>query len=210
MRSFIEASESSSVLRDCQLVQQAASDPEAFAKLYSLYRDDCLHVAHVILENWSDVEDAVQQGLMKAFIHLALFEMRASFRSWLMQIVINECRMILRQRRRASLVSINEPAGGRAWELPSRERSPEEQFHLREVSATVRDQLQRLPSGFQDPLTLQVYDELGIEAVAERLGLTRETTKTRLRRAREKLRVHLKRSQVVPNGTIPVSQTASK
>src|SRR5271165_5683155 len=75
-----------------------------------------------ITKNREDAEDALQEALMSAFVHLREFDERASFSTWLTRIAINSALMVLRKKRQSHEVSMELPPDGGAppmqWEIP--------------------------------------------------------------------------------------------
>jgi RNA polymerase sigma-70 factor, ECF subfamily len=174
-----------------ELVANDGMDPSAVAELLLENRPVCLRIATRLLGTSADAEDAVQEAYLKAFCCVASFEMRAAFRSWLIRILINECYLLLRRRQRARCVSMQENAGATLASFPSSSRTPEELHIDKELMQILRLHVRRLPPSFRQPLLMQVYEELTLESVAQRLGLKLEATKTRIRRARLTLRTRL-------------------
>src|ERR1700730_11615633 len=74
-------------------------DAQAFAELVVRYKHRVSAVAQRITRNREDAEDVVQESFHKAFVHLARFEERSQFSTWLTRIVMNEALMVLRRRR---------------------------------------------------------------------------------------------------------------
>src|SRR6267143_3303588 len=81
------------------LVQAAkAGQSTAFAALCERYTQQLLRAAHRITRNREDSEDAVQEALLRAFVHVRDFDGRSSFATWLTRITINSALMILRKK----------------------------------------------------------------------------------------------------------------
>ncbi len=78
---------------DKELVNRARKqDPEAFAKLYGMICQDLYHFALYTLGNQQDAEDAVSETVMSAFQQIARLRKPESFRSWMFQILVNQCK----------------------------------------------------------------------------------------------------------------------
>src|SRR5271169_3048211 len=84
-------------------------DTRAFEQLVSRHEQRALAMAQRITRNREDAEDVVQESFLKAFRHLASFEEKAQFSSWLTRIVMNEAYMLLRQKRRVMEVLPDSP-----------------------------------------------------------------------------------------------------
>ncbi|HEX8893768.1 MAG TPA: sigma-70 family RNA polymerase sigma factor [Terriglobales bacterium] len=70
-----------------------------FATLSDQYKEQLFRAAHRITRTHEDAEDAVQDTLLRAFVHLGDFEGRSNFGTWLTRITINSALMILRRKR---------------------------------------------------------------------------------------------------------------
>src|SRR6201998_398189 len=71
----------------------------AFGTLCERYSQQLFRAAHRITRNREDAEDAVQDTLLRGFVHLRDFDGRSSFATWLTRIAINSALMILRKKR---------------------------------------------------------------------------------------------------------------
>src|SRR5262245_18816506 len=99
----------STSLTDAQLVELSRKGNEsAFGELVLRHRQKCVHLAGFVLQNDGDAEDQVQIAFLKAYKHLDQFRSDAEFSTWLTRIVINQCRMQMRVRRRAGFVRFEE------------------------------------------------------------------------------------------------------
>lgn len=178
---------------DIELVVRARNEPEAFSELIRRHYQGCFRTAMSILRNTADAEDAVQNGVLNAFIHIADFQHRANFRTWLISIVVNECLTIIRKRRRGRHISIEQDCTTprQSAELRSSANTPEEFHHANELAESVFSNVGRLPSLFRNVLMMQAVEGLETAKVAERLGISREAVKSRAHRARLELRRRL-------------------
>jgi len=82
------------------LLRFAAGDRDAAEELFSRYRPLAYGVAHRILGNHADAQDAVQEGFCRAFTHLRGFQGRSSFKTWLLAIVTCAALDLRRKARR--------------------------------------------------------------------------------------------------------------
>src|SRR5439155_22881315 len=102
---------------DCLLRRFAAGEREALEELFRRYRGPAYRVAYRLLGNEADALDAVQEGFVKALTHLASFQGRSSFKTWLLRVVSNAALDLGRQRGRRDAVSL-EAAEVRDADLP--------------------------------------------------------------------------------------------
>src|SRR5262249_25322891 len=85
----------------------AAGHRAALEELFRRYRTLAYRVAHRLLGNEPDALDAVQEGFAKALIHLAGFQGRSTFKTWLLRVVSNAALDLGRQRGRRETVSLD-------------------------------------------------------------------------------------------------------
>jgi len=176
---------------DLQLLKLSRSgDPDAFGQLARKHYRSCVNVATSILRNRTEAEDEVQKALSKAFEHLDQYLGDAEFFTWLFRIVVNECRMLIRAKKRARILYLSDGNGSedRHSELVSSAADPEYQVVKREMIAVLNTEIQRIPPLFREVILLRDVNELPMCEVAYRLGITVSAAKSRLLRARKELR----------------------
>ncbi|HYZ83787.1 MAG TPA: sigma-70 family RNA polymerase sigma factor [Bryobacteraceae bacterium] len=169
---------------------------EAFAVLIERYQTPCQRVAVSILRDKSDAEDEVQNALWKAFQHINQFQRDARFSSWLTRIVVNQCLMRLRQTRRAKFFYMDDTVIGeetQTIDLPDRADTPEQRLGQTEVAQVLKREIERIPPLLRHAFVLRDIEQLPIEDVADRLGISVPAAKSRLLRARLELRNRLQR-----------------
>lgn len=96
--------------KEWRLIQQAlAGDADALSPILVQHSSKLFRAAFSVLRNKEDAEDALQEGLTNAYIHLNSFQRRSLFSTWLTRIVMNAALMALRRKRarpETSLVSV--------------------------------------------------------------------------------------------------------
>src|SRR5215470_8260259 len=97
---------------DLLLARFARGDRVALEELFQRYRGLAYRVAHRLLGNEADALDAVQEGFIKALIHLDGFQHRSTFKTWLLRVVSNASLDLGRQRGRREALSLD-AAGAR-------------------------------------------------------------------------------------------------
>src|SRR5438552_18433738 len=91
------------------LTRHAAGERTALEGLFRRYRQPAYRVAYRLLGNEADALDAVQEGFVKALTHLAGFQRRSSFKTWLLRVVSNAALDLGRQRGRRECLSLEAP-----------------------------------------------------------------------------------------------------
>lgn len=187
------------LLQDDRLVALAqAGDDSAFAELMRRYQGACMKVAVSILRDRTDAEDEVQNALWKAFEHIGQFNLEAKFSTWLTRIVVNQCLMRLRQQKRARLVYLEDalPAeDAMPLDLPDENENPEQQWARQELAQVLGKEISRIPPLLRNVLMLRDIQNLPMESVADRLGISLAAAKSRLLRARQEVRSRLEKHE---------------
>ncbi len=172
------------------LAQQG--DLEAFNRLVLAYQDLVYNQAYRIMGESDAAEDAAQEAFISAFRRLDTFQ-GGSFRAWLLRIVTNRCYDMLRYRKRRPVTDLH-PEGRDGEEIESPGwladpgESPEERALRRELNAAIQECLQNLPPAFRTVAVLVDVQGLDYQEAAEALGKPVGTVKSRLSRARARLR----------------------
>jgi RNA polymerase sigma-70 factor, ECF subfamily len=184
---------SSVVREDEHLLVNAAKggDVAAFEELVNRYESKILRLTKNITGNREDAEDAMQDAFLKAYAHLDGFQQDSRFYTWLVRIAANEALMRLRKRRPGQ-VSLDEPVEGDTdlmpRELEDWRPNPEREYAQAELQALMAEVLEKLEPEFRIILVLRDIEELSTQETADALGISVPNVKSRLLRARLKLR----------------------
>lgn len=182
-------------------------DRNAFGELASRHYRSCVNLATYILRNRAEAEDEVQQALWKAFDHLDQYLGEAEFFVWLLRIVINECRMLMRAKKRVRSLYIDGCSSRfehRPMELLSPLSDPEYDVIRHEMIDVLRTEIQRIPPLFREVIVLRDVEERTMLEVASALGITVPAAKSRLLRARTELRSRIMRRCGVTRHMVPL------
>ena len=167
-------------------------DTRAFGLLIQPYYATCLKKAAAIIRNQGDAEDEVQNAFSKAFSRLSQFRREGTFGAWLSRIVENQCLMRIRELRQCQFVYLDEPSEANVkLELVGQTENPEDQLGAEQVRNLLQKEISRMPPLLRNVLLLRDVQELPMDAVASRLGLTVPAAKSRLTRARAEMRSRL-------------------
>ena len=189
----------SSVAReDEHLLVTAAKkgDVSAFEELVNRYENKIFRLTRNIAGNHEDAEDAMQDAFLKAYAHLRDFHGESRFYTWLVRIAANEALMRLRKRR-PNQFSLDDPIEADDEVFPRELKdwgpSPEQGYAQAEIQGILADLIEKLEPEFRTVLTLRDLEELSTQETAEVLGISVPAVKSRLLRARLKLREKLDR-----------------
>ena len=173
-----------------------AGDLTAFETLVGRYERKIFRLTQNITQNKEDAEDAMQEAFLKAFEHLGEFQGNSRFYTWLVRIAVNQALMKLR-RRRPNHVSIDEEVDTGEDMIPREIEdwgpSPEDRYEQTELGEILTNVIGELDSSFRIVFQLRDIEELSTEETAEALSLSVPAVKSRLLRARLKLRQKLNR-----------------
>jgi len=181
------------LLTDRQLVEAARHGQRAtFDELVRRHRPRCVEVAGFFLRNHCDSEDQVQIAVVKAYEHLDQYQGVAEFSTWLTKIVSNQCLMSMKERRRARFLYLDEGSSGQTTSFQLSDSSnPESELAFRQLHQVVDKELNHLPGLFRHVVILRYVQGLPVADVAEKLGISVAAAKSRVARARLKLRSRL-------------------
>lgn len=172
-------------------------DHQAVEALFRRYQRPLFQTALRVLGNTEDAEDALQDGLLSAYRNLKRFEGRSQFSTWLTRIVINAALMRRRSAKARPAVSLDEPP--REDELPATERfaddglTPEQVMENTEIREMLSENLDQLSPLLRTAFVLREVQGYSTGEAAKKLGVTENTLKARLWRARHQLAERLGR-----------------
>lgn len=170
-------------------------DRAEFARLVDTYSNQIYHLALKMLNDSQDAEDVLQETFFKALRSISTFEGRSSLFTWLYRIAVNESLMLLRKRRptvismeeeREDLEGESEPVEVVDWCC-----LPEQELVSAETRRFLDQAAQRLSPALRAVFVLRDTEGLSVRETAESLGISEVAVKTRLLRARLRLREEL-------------------
>lgn len=171
----------------------AQGDEEAFERLVDGVGDRLFAVVLRMLADYNRAEDVYQNILVKVATKAHLYERRASALSWLFQVARNACLDALRKEGRRPEVSLD-AAVSSASETPlanlveGNGPDPAAPAADRELGQAIAKAVAVLPDEQREVFLLKEEGELTFEEIGELLGVGKETAKSRMRYALERLR----------------------
>ncbi|MGI6010777.1 MAG: RNA polymerase sigma factor [Ruminococcus sp.] len=152
-------------------------DKETFAEKVLAAELTLYHVAKTILHNDTLCEDAVQEGILKAYEKLNTLKEEAYFKTWLTRIVINEC--YSQQRKAKATVP---------WEEWAENEAAEEKDDYSELYQAIR----RLKPRFRIVVVLYYIEGYSVKEISDILRIPAGTVKSRLAKGRDMLKKYMK------------------
>ena len=171
----------------------AARDEAAVRLVIARNNQRLFRAAFAILDNRAEAEDAVQAAWLGAFAAIQSFAGRSALSTWLTRIAINEAlgRRRAARRRRAHFeeasVAMLDSYRDKLMQGSLTNAAPDKAHARAELRQLMETAIAGLPDPFRIVFVLREIEALGVEEVAETLGLNPATVKTRHLRARRKL-----------------------
>jgi RNA polymerase sigma-70 factor (ECF subfamily) len=168
-----------------------AGDREAFRAIMQRCNQRLFRIARGVMRDDAEAEDVLQEAYTRAFAAIAGFRGEAGMATWLTRIVLNEGHDRLRRRRATVDLDEIEPAQARGQMLSFPgpvAANPEADAARAQIRRLIEAALDDLPEAFRLVFILREVEELSVEETAAHLSIRPETVKTRLHRARRRLR----------------------
>jgi RNA polymerase sigma-70 factor (ECF subfamily) len=169
---------------------------DEYSKLVESYSGMIYRLALKMVGNPTDAEDVLQNTFLKAFQHIGEFEGRSNLSTWLYRIGANEALMMIRKHHPEMVlgeVGLDEAEQGDLFPAQFTDWCclPEDEFLTSESKAALEQAIQHLPETLRIVFLLRDIEGLSIEETGNTLGLSETNVKTRLLRARLRLREEL-------------------
>lgn len=171
-------------------------DRAEFARLVDEYSLHIYRLALRMLANPQEAEDVLQETFLKALRALPNFEGRSSLSTWLYRIAVNEALMLMRKRKPEVSLSApdengNEEEDTEEMQIVDWGHLPESELLTNEARRNIDEAIEKLPQTLKVVFLLRDVEGLSIEETATALGISEAAVKTRLLRARLRLRDEL-------------------
>lgn len=184
--------------RDSELVQRVrGGERQLFHELVRPYERAVFITTYGILRDHADAEEAVQETMLKALMHLNQLADPEKFKGWLLQIAVNEARL----KRRGKHANLFEPLDGNSDRDSEEAFMPRDFADWRELPSDIAERkemrhhiasaLHSLPEIYRETFILRDVEHLSAAECAASLGITIPAVKVRLHRARLMMREQL-------------------
>jgi len=176
-------------------VTDQSGQASCFNCVIEIYQTQAYNLARRMLSDWALAKDAVQESFVSAYRAFNRFR-GENLTAWVLRIVSNTCRDMLRARKSRPAVSLDplpstdsdEPQGPSAVDLPSDEASPEDRAEQSELRAAIQGCLDGLQEDRRLAVLLVDVHGLSYEEASESMGCSLGTVKSRVSRGRGGMR----------------------
>lgn len=168
------------------LEQARRGDKSAFGQLIEAYQGPVFNLAYRMLGNRGEAEEAAQEAFIRAYTRLDTYDPSRKFSTWMLSITSNYCVDLLRKRR-ALLLSLDQPLPAHPALMSDRADNPEMQAADSEREEMVQALLEHLPEDYRQAVVLRYWYDLSYEEIAEVMDSSVSAIKSRLFRARRQL-----------------------
>lgn len=179
-------------MEERRLIERAGQgDEEAFEQLVITYEKQIYNLALRMTEDRENAFDLTQETFLKAWHAIELFQFDSKFSTWLCRIASNTCIDYLRKQRRRQAVSLTMlDDESIPYEISVADKKLDPAYIMEEMQnhQTVYEALQNLPVDYRMVLSLRAIEDMSYDEIGQALNLNPGTVKSRIARAREKMR----------------------
>ena len=145
----------------------------AFSILIKSYEKDLYKVAIAMTKNEDDALDCIQEAILQAYINIKDLRQDEYFKTWLIKILINKCNALLKKNKKILNLDVNTSKNDKVEQSEKLE---------------LKDSINNLDSDLKIIVILYYYEDMSIKDISESLNIPQGTIKSRLSRARSKLK----------------------
>ena len=146
---------------------------DSFAELVQKNKASLYRLSKSILKNEADVQEAISETILKAYMNIHKLKLMDSFKPWIMKILVNECYNIIKKHKKVELTD----------DFTAFEGSYEEK-----TEDSLMFYVNQLEDEFKSVIILYYYDDISIKDISKILNIAEGTVKSRLSRAKGKLK----------------------
>jgi RNA polymerase sigma-70 factor, ECF subfamily len=183
----------STATEEALIASARTGDEAAVRELIRRMNPRLFRIARGIVQSDAVAEEVVQETYLTAFTRLAEFEGRSRFSTWITRIAINTARMQLRQvRPQQEYDTVDETESSQIFAFPGQHHElPDSALGRSQLRGLLEAAIADLPSDLRLPFLLHEVESIKVREIADDLSLNPITVRTRLFRARRRLRTNL-------------------
>ena len=170
------------------IMQLKAGDRQAFDTLVETYQSQVVNMAYGLLSDREDALDAAQEVFIKVYRSISSFRGESALSTWIFRITRNVCTDFLRKRKYETVSMDQEDDEKPKMELGDTTHAPEQVVEQTQMQRMVREAIAQMDENHRAVITLFDIEGMSYDEIAQILECTVGTVKSRLARAREKLK----------------------
>lgn len=175
------------VISDHEIITRILDgEKELYAIIVRRYNQNLYRVGMSILNDDMEVEDSMQVAYINAYESLRSFGFRASFRTWITRILINEC--LLRLKKRGKSISMNDEKMENIALQNGRAETPVVKLLSGELKNILNDAIRSLPEIYRTVFVMREIEDMTVAETQQCLNISEVNVKVRLNRAKAMLR----------------------
>lgn len=174
--------------------KSACGDCAAFEKLIAPYQQGIINHTYMLLRNREDALDMAQEAFVKAFVGMSGFSGQSSFKTWLYRIATNVCIDEIRRRKRRAQtqsLTVHEDENAEQLDIADESINPEKIAQQNELKNVIMEAIGELEEDYRAVISLRELEGMDYAEISKTLGISLGTVKSRISRARQKLREKL-------------------
>ena len=177
----------SEILNDDEIIARILhGEKDLYSMIVRRYNQRLYRIGMSMLNDDAEVEDAMQVAYINAYENLGKFAFRSSFPTWLTRILINEC--LLRLRKRKKSISMNDENMENVMRQSKETHTPVAATINSELRSILNDAVRRLPEIYRTVFVMREIENMNIAETKECLNISEVNVKVRLNRAKAILR----------------------
>jgi len=175
-------------ISDAEVITRViAGEKDLYAILVKRYNQRLYRVAMSILNDDAEAEDVMQVSYIRAYENLAKFESRSAFSTWLTRILVNECLLRLKKRKK-SLTMLDHIIEDEGHSPVAKEQTPLANMMNLELRNILENAIRGLPEKYRTVFVMREIEDMNIAETRECLGISEGNVKVRLNRAKALLK----------------------
>jgi len=177
----------SEILNDDEIIARILhGEKDLYSIIVRRYNQRLYRIGMSIINDDAEVEDAMQVAYINAYENLGKFAFRSSFPTWLTRILINEC--LLRLKKRKKTISMNDENAENVMDQNKDPQTPVSVTVNSELRSILNDAISRLPEIYRTVFVMREIENMNVAETKECLNISEVNVKVRLNRAKAMLR----------------------